>query len=291
MIEKIVALPVMVFLVSWVTGELPWGNACSSWATLCAAAVLIGMATWLVSHWVVWERDQDKKGRSPLRQALVIHLGVLAGLIVLRRYDANAHTLLILAVSVVLLSTASLLGIALARGVKQPSELIPVCVVAAWADLCSVVAGPTHAMVRPISDYYAGGQQGAPPLADELLIKTLVPGQALPQPLFGVTDWIVVAFLCAALARLELSSGPRVPYFIRCSALSAKHVPVAPLGLYLALFCAHFSGGFLPALVFIGGAVLAWVLSQYPQARRISRRELLLTVLFPLLMTLGIVFF
>lgn len=280
----LVLLPVTGLFLGW----LPWAEENSSFATLLAATVMIILASLLVSAWINVEKSSASAAHSLLWRPLTINLLLLALLLAYHRYDDGVHSVLTVVVSAVMLSSASLLGIVTARGLKHPTELIPVCVVAAWADLCSITAGPTHAMVGKITDYYSSGQQGPAPLADALLIKTLVPGTALPVPLFGVADWIIVAFLSAALVRLKLCPGPELAQFSIGAWLPFKYVHVAPLSLWLALTCAHLSGRFIPALVPICAFVLIWVLVRYPQSRRLSRRELLLTGLFPLLMTLGV---
>jgi len=280
----LVLLPVTGLFLGW----LPWAEENSSFATLLAATVMIILASLLVSAWINVEKSSAGGNSSLLWRPLTINLLLLALLIAYGRYDGGVHPVLTVVVSAVMLSSASLLGIVTARGLKHPTELIPVCVVAAWADLCSLTAGPTHAMVGKITEYYSSGQQGTAPLADELLIKVLVPGTALPVPLFGVADWVIVAFLSAGLVRLDLCPGPELPRFFSGSALPFKHLHVAPCALWLSLLSAHLSGRFIPALVPICAIVLLWVLIRYPQSRCLSRRELLLTVLFPLLMTLGV---
>ncbi len=285
---KALTISAAIFLLSSSFGWLPWDAAGNSFSTLMAATLLIVAASLLVSALITVDRRELNSAYSPLIRPLLGCLILLAALVVLKRFTGTVHVGLTLGISALMVSAASLLGVALARGLRRSTELIPVCVVAAWADLCSLTSGPTHVMAEQISAYYSTGQQGMPPLVDELLIKTLVPGSALPVPLFGVTDWIIVAFLSAALVRLELSPGFPLPGFDRGVTVPFKHLHVASLGLWSALVVAHLSGRFVPGLVLICAAVLAWVLIRHPQSRCLSRRELLLTGLFPLLMTLGV---
>lgn len=286
---KALVILVMIFLTGWLWSFVPWGMDNSSLTTLLAATVLIVLASFLVVAWIDVESRVVHGGHLSVVKALLGNLILLVVFVLLRRFSASGSMELTLAVSTLMLSLASLLGVVMARGVKHPSELVPVCVVAAWADLCSLAGGPTRVMVGQISEYYSTGQQGAAPLVDDLLIKTAVAGHRLPVPLFGIADWIIVAFLSAAFIRLNLWPGPQLPRFLSRPdlAVSFKSLHVAPFGLWLALVVAHLSGRFIPGLVPICVIALVWVLVRYPQSRRLSRRELLLTGLFPLLMTLG----
>jgi hypothetical protein len=89
--------------------------------------------------------------------------------------------------------------------VKRPAEIIPLGVVAALADLFSMLSGPTKHMAEEISTYYVSGMEGIPPFVDSLLIKIPLLGAGTLVPLFGVSDWIIVVFLTAAANKFELN--------------------------------------------------------------------------------------
>lgn len=189
----------------------------------------------------------------------------------------------------VLLCTASLGGILLSRGLKRKTELLPVCVVAAWADLCSIHMGPTRSAALAIENYYISGQQAPAPFADFFLFKTFIAGHSLPIPLFGVADWFFAAFLSAALLQLGFQPGPAI---MKQTAIRIPRLHAAPTALLTAVLIAQFTGFFIPGLVFIGTAVFLWALLQDRQCIQLSRREWLLTLFFPFITTVttGLVF-
>lgn len=285
---KPITLLIAIPLCSWTYGQLPRTGTNLTLDTLSAAALLLMLATLLVA--ILFNLQQhDATSRSPLTLLLLLCLAGAILLIALRRCCPLDNALLTLSISSLLLGAASIFGIFAARGLKRPAELIPVCVVAAWADLCSVSAGPTRGVATSIEQFYRGGRQGPAPLVDDLLIKALLPGIPTPIPLFGVTDWIIVAFLTAILAQLKLTPGPALPLTIAGLPVKPRYLHVAPVGLWLALATAQISGRFVPGLLFICMAVLFWTLFRHPQSRHPTRRELLLTGLFPLLMTIAVV--
>jgi hypothetical protein len=283
---KPITLLIAIPLCSWAYGRLPTLGANPTLDTLLTAALLLILATLLITTLINFsQRDTGKR----LPWLLLLCLVGAALLIALRRCGPLDNVLLTLLISSLLLGAAGIIGIFAARGLKRPAELIPVCVVTAWADLCSISAGPTHGFAASIEEFYLDGRQGPAPLVDDLLIKTLIPGIPTPVPLFGVTDWIIVAFLTATLTQLQLTTGPDLPLTIARLPAKTCTLHVAPLGLWLALATAQVSGHFVPGLLFICMAVLIWTLFRHPQSRHPTRRELLLTGLFPLLMTIAVV--
>ena len=170
--------------------------------------------------------------------------------------------------------------------VKRPSELVPLCVVAALADMFSVFAGPTKQLAQGVATYYETGMKGPPPLADFVLLKIAVPGIQIPMPLFGVSDWIILAFLSLALSRFGLSdnlTGVGMSVNIERKRLSF-YFPVAALGLILAILAAQVMGLFLPALPFVVIFFLTYSLIRYPDIRKLEKKEWLLLAGFSLVM-------
>lgn len=182
------------------------------------------------------------------------------------------------------LGTANLIVLAclvatwMTHPLTRPSELVPVCFVVALADLFSVFAGPTRHLVEGLTLYYEKGMQGPPPLADYILVKIGVPGYTVPVPLFGVSDWIILVFLCSAMTRFGLSdslTGSGIVSMKKNRRLSF-YLPVTVLGLILALIVAQISARFLPALPFMVAVFLVYALVRYPRVRHLNRREWLL---------------
>jgi len=206
-------------------------------------------------------------GEKPTRAEILFCSGLLLTLIALRFQDLpslfgfwrDACT------SAMLLLVATLLGTWLVKGLQRPTELILVCLVMACTDGLSVLTGPTGQLMQDVASFYQTGASGPPPLGDFLLVKFAVPGSALLSPVFGVSDWIMVSFLTAAAQRFELQDDllPNLSW----------RLPLALLGLVLAVITARLSGWMLPALplvalVFIGGVSFRQSLLQH-----MSRRE------------------
>lgn len=174
-----------------------------------------------------------------------------------------------------LLVFACLCATWMASALKKPAELVPVCAVVALADLFSVLAGPTREIAKGIASYYEKGMEGPPPFADFILIKIPVPGIDTPMPLFGVSDWIILVFLCSAMVRFGLSDslvGPGMTGIKRRKRL-AFYFPVAAMGLAFAVLAAQASGLFLPALPIMVSFFLIHGLWANESMRRLDARE------------------
>lgn len=176
-----------------------------------------------------------------------------------------------------LLFGATLLGCFLAIAIKRVGELVPVCITAAVADGISVSKGPTKAMIAEITEYYTTGGDGNIPLVDFILIKIALPGYERLVPVFGVTDWIFVALLSAALQRLNLSDN-LMPGGLSSSSLLA--VPVAGLALYITIIIAQLTGLFLPAMIGIASLFLVFLVVKYDLHRKTRRIDFYYTVIF-----------
>jgi len=46
---------------------------------------------------------------------------------------------------------------------------------------------------------------GAPPFVDYLLVKIAMPGFEALMPVFGISDWIIIAFLSAATCKFNMN--------------------------------------------------------------------------------------
>lgn len=185
------------------------------------------------------------------------------------------------------LSTANLilfsciLGNWMTTPVKRAAEIIPLCVVVAFSDLFSVFSGPTKHLAKNISAYYESGMQGPPPLIDYLLVKIALPGIETLMPVFGVSDWIIIAFLSAAACKFQMNDNitgkglctiNKKPNFL--------FFPIAAAGLVLSIIIARTSNFFIPALPFVVAVFLSFMIIKYPKMRRLTKAEVLPMMLF-----------
>ncbi len=181
---------------------------------------------------------------------------------------------------------ACLIGTWMAMAIKRPSELVPVCMVVALADLFSVFSGPTKQLAAGIEAYYAEGMQGPPPVADFLLVKFALPGTETLVPVFGISDWIVIVFLSATAAKFRLNdnlAGKSVAAMTETARFSA-YFPVTAAGLLAAIAAAHTTHRFLPALPFISLVFIGFMLIRYPRVRQLEKKEWQLMVIFSAVM-------
>lgn len=167
-----------------------------------------------------------------------------------------------------MLVAATYLGYYLRKSLKKPSELVPLCVIASFADISSILMGPTKFASQQIEQFYKDGMEGPRPLVDFFLIKIpILNGQGI-MPVFGVSDWIIVALLFSAVSKLGITGK------------AAFFTPFA--GLLAAITTAHITGLFLPGIPAITLVFIPWLLLSHPGSRKLTRKEWMLTLLFPL---------
>ena len=170
---------------------------------------------------------------------------------------------------------ANLIGALIIKPLKRPAELIILCVVLALSDLFSVISGPTRVIVKSVKAYYEGGMQGPAPPGDFLLIKFPAPGTEMLQPVFGVSDWIIIVFLSAAAFKFGMNDN------LAGKGLSAMahrrrmgfYVPVAGIGLLLAMAAANLLNIFIPVLPMIALVFIGYLLIFHPSARRLKKTD------------------
>ena len=170
---------------------------------------------------------------------------------------------------------ANLLGAWLVKPLRRAPELIVLCVVLALSDLFSVLSGPTRAIVREIKNYYEGGAQGPAPLGDFLLIKVPVPGNPALQPIFGVSDWIVIVFLSAAAYKLGINDnlvGKGLPA-ADAGKQPGVYLPAAGPGLLIAMAAAQLLGLFIPALPLVALGYMGYILIVDATARKFKKQD------------------
>lgn len=166
-----------------------------------------------------------------------------------------------------LLFLACLLGHWLVIPLKRPAELVPLCLVMSLVDIYSVFKGPTKSLTNDLSNYYSSGQSGAPPFIDYILVKFPMPGQAGLQPVFGISDWILIAMLSAAAAKFGMSDN----LFGR---RSLPYLSVAVIGLIISIMLAREANLYLPALPLVALFFLSMMAFRHPEIRQLTRNEL-----------------
>ncbi|WP_020587330.1 hypothetical protein [Desulfobacter curvatus] len=179
------------------------------------------------------------------------------------------------------LSTATLVLLAcvaahwLVIPLKRPSEFIPIGMAVALSDIFSVFSGPTRNFAEDISDYYREGMTGPVPLVDFFLVKMPMPGNDYFMPIFGVTDWVVVALLSAGALRFGMSDNIfSLAGSKQRQNKSRAFFPVAAIGLILSIVTARSMNLYLPALPFIVIVFLIAMAAKYPAVRKLGPEEI-----------------
>lgn len=179
------------------------------------------------------------------------------------------------------LSTATLVLLAcvsghwLAISLKRPSEFIPIGIAVALSDIFSVFSGPTRNFAENLSDYYREGMTGPVPLVDFFLVKMPMPGTDYFMPVFGITDWVVVALLSAGALRFSMDDN----VFSLAGSKQAQNkfrafFPVAGIGLTISIVAARSMNLYLPALPFIVIVFLSTMAAKYPAVRKLGTEEI-----------------
>jgi hypothetical protein len=179
-----------------------------------------------------------------LAVALAIALPAAAALLVVAWFRPSPEaSVLVVDAALVCLSWA--LGSSLGRRVQHPAHLLPACVVAASADLASLLSpeGPSHAIAE--SDR----------ALSVLAVWFPIPGSYAVAPALGVGDLLFMA-LVFGIVRAH-----RLPY--------ARSVVLCAVGTGLAGLAAARLGVAVPALVPIAAAIVLGL----PAVRRLRRSD------------------
>ncbi len=186
----------------------------------------------------------------------------------------NWQPLLTVLKSGLLLLVATLVGAALARYVKHLWEVLPICLVMTLADVASWSHGPTAVFSQQIKNYYLA-PEGPPPLIDMVLVKLAFPGPAGLAPVFGISDWIMVAFFAMVAQRHKVQDNllGTAGETLAKQGRIGRYLPVSVLALFAAIMLAQLTGLFIPALPLIALFMLLWYTIRYWRLRqRTSRR-------------------
>ena len=189
------------------------------------------------------------------------------------------------------LSTATLVLFACVAGhwlvmpLKRPSEFIPIGMAVVLSDIFSVFSGPTRNFAEDISDYYREGMTGPVPLVDFFLVKMPMPGHEYFMPVFGISDWIVIAVLSAGALRLDLNDNIfSLVGSTQGHNKSRAFFPVAAIGLILSIVIARSLNLYLPALPFIVIVFLGIMAAKYPAVRKLGPEEIRAMMIVGILM-------
>ncbi len=167
---------------------------------------------------------------------------------------------------------ANLLGTWIVLPVKRMAEIVILCIVMSWTDLFSVFSGPSRFIAQTIKDYYEAGMTGPPPAGDFLLIKFAIPGLNYLQPVFGVSDWIVIVFLSACAAKFKIDdnvAGKSLNEIIVVKKV-LPYFSIAGIGLFISIIMANTFNLFVPALPVISIVFLVYLLICYPDSRQLT---------------------
>lgn len=239
----------------------PWWSALFILLQLGAAAQLLLPALLL--------RPEERNRRFYLFWALALSLSIW----LLNLLPATATWQLPLAAlkSGALLLAATVTGAALARYVHRLWEIVPIAVVMTLADFVSWLNGPTAAFTEQIRRHYLK-PEGPPPLVDMILIKAALPGADALSPVFGIADWIMVAFFALVARHHGVDDN-----LLRLSGQEAaqrgrvgSYLPVSAVALAGAVLLAQFTGLFLPALPLMALVMLLWYAGRH---LLLSRRQ------------------
>lgn len=205
-------------------------------------------------------------------------------LLVALPFALNLHAPLIRAVAGLGLMLLALpVGYWIGDRMEKVTNLLPLAVAMSGADIYSVYQGPSRAVSQSIANYHSEvanrvaqlGAQATPeqmeqaaatvraPLADYLVVHLPVPGTHYTQPVLGIGDFIVLAFLFRAAWLHGLNPG---------AVFTAGFISVIA-----ALALSNFSRQALPALPVIALGVVGYLWLTTPRMRRLDRQEIVLS--------------
>lgn len=171
---------------------------------------------------------------------------------------------------------------------EKVSNLVPVAVAFACADIFSVMQGPSRRVVEELAEHQleveaaridaaanlppelareAADKAAAAiraPLADYVVVHVPMPGTGSSVPILGIGDFIIVALLLRAAWLYGLS-----PLAIAVASL---------VSITVALAVSQLVGAAIPALPFIAVGVVGYLVVVNPRVRRLSRQEIVLSI-------------
>lgn len=247
---------------------------------------LLGLLVLLImmTFYLIFQEEhiQRQPGLRLILTVIFVCIEIL--LVVSIRFSGQLTLMTSILVSANLIVFSLLIGGWLVHSLKRVVDLILLCFVMSLADLYSVFIGPSKSFAHNISKFYTGGMPGIPPFSDFLLIKFPATGSHLPYPLFGVSDWLIIVFLSAAVLKFNLSDnliGKSIASMHQAKRFS-PYLPVSVVGLVFAVLLANLTHIFLPALPLIAGFFIVYLLIRFPESRQLKPSDWKIILLFSL---------
>ncbi|MFK5926059.1 MAG: hypothetical protein QM483_05475 [Desulfuromusa sp.] len=251
-------------MVFWTIGQ-PINTAAPWWSAGLIALQLYAAAQLLLPALLIQSEERTRGFYLFWFSAMILILWLINQL-----SATGAWQLLLSGIkSGLLLLVGTLIGTALARFINRLWEVIPICIAMALADFFSWFIGPTANFAQEIKQYYLA-PVGPPPLIDMVLVKLALPGATSLVPVFGISDWIMVAFFVKVSSRyaindnlLGLSGKELTP-----GKLYGRYLPVPVAALFIAVLLAQSTGLFIPVLPLIAIIMLLWYAAHYLRSHR-----------------------
>ena len=239
----------------------------------------------ITTYFLIYQEPYFQRQSRIRIKLITLFLGVELIFIFVVRFTGQLNLITAIIGSANLIVFSLLIGTWLVYPLKRISDLIPLCLVMSFADIYSVFIGPSKSFSYNISEFYQGGIKGMPPFIDFLLIKFPVVGSTLPYPIIGVVDWLIIAFLSAAVLKFKFSDnlvGKSIASICKTKRYS-PYLPISVVGLLFAILISNYTGIFVPALPVIAGFFVLYLVFFIPEARQLSRSDWMLILSFLLL--------
>ena len=287
--------PIIIFYFSWIfisllgyllSAYFPQQSLLFKYA-LMSGFKLFGVIILLIitTYFLIYQEPYFQRQSRIRIKLITLFLGVELIFIFVVRFTGQLNLITAIIGSANLIVFSLLIGTWLVYPLKRISDLIPLCLVMSFADIYSVFIGPSKSFSYNISEFYQGGMKGLPPFSDFLLIKFPVVGSTLPYPIIGVVDWLIIAFLSAAVLKFKFSDnlvGKSIASICKTKRYS-PYLPISVVGLLFAILISNFTGIFVPVLPVIAGFFVLYLVFFIPEARQLSRSDWMLILSFLLL--------
>ncbi|MBN2082220.1 hypothetical protein JW859_08430 [bacterium] len=268
---------------------------------------------WLIYFWLVLAIPSTGRDLPPVSQIGAIVLGMLLLMAVLAlgerpRWPSGARWWLFGAgvavvgmayvfnlqlpqmravLALALMAVALPIGYWVGDQMQKVTNLIPVAVAFACADIFSVWQGPSKKVVQDLAEHQleieavrteamanlppeaaaAAADKAAAairaPFVDYVVVHMPVPGIGTSVPVLGIGDFVIVALLFRVAWLHGIS-----PLAVGVSSL---------ISIIVALAVSQLIGAAIPALPFIAVGVVGYLALAYPQIRRLDRQEVTLS--------------
>lgn len=238
----------------------------------------------MMARYFVFERGI--LGKDLRSRGVVLILVIIIRLILfeMERIDTFIGTMAGILGTADLIILSYLLGSYLPEAIKRVPELVPVCSVALFIDLFSVLQGPSKKIANLIQEHYIDGTKETTPFIDILFIKIPTPYTDYLMPIFGISDLIFATFISAVMLKFNINDnmiGKNMNEFIRTPKNCFFYFPVVMFSLLSAILIASWLNIFLPALPVIVMITLPWIAITNIKLFKFKRNDWLLTAIPP----------